>query len=205
MYKIYIGTVPLQLVTQPPATTPGGNFRDLVLRHTPRKRKTLHQIIDNLEKGTQSYDSVTVVHDDLEVLWDDFSSLYELRRAGGGAVQNPDGAILAIFRLGHWDLPKGKQETGESIEETALREVQEETGMTDLTLGAHLCETYHTHRSHSGKRILKQSTWFRMEGAAEQLTPQTEENIEQALWLPKPIFLEKRPIYNNIIDVLNHL
>lgn len=206
MYKIYIGTIPLQLVsTQDVSTYQTGNLRDMVLRHTPRKRKTLHQIIDNLEKNTQSYDSVTVYHDDLAVLWDDFSSLYEIRCAGGGVVHNTDGAILAIYRLGYWDLPKGKQEEGETIGQTALREVEEETGVTNLTLGEQLTETYHTHRSRKGKRILKQVTWFKMHSNAVDLIPQAEEDIEAALWLPKEDFLQKRPIYNNILEVLNQV
>lgn len=206
MYKIYIGTVPLQLVSDQKASSyQTGSIRDLVLRHTPRKRKTLHQIIDNLEKGTQSYDSVTVLHDDLDVLWDDFNSLYELRRAGGGVVQNDAEEILGIFRLGYWDLPKGKQEKGETIGLTALREVQEETGIQELTLGDFLCDTYHAHRSRKGNRILKRSSWFHMYSNATDLTPQAEEDIEQVCWIPKAEFLQKRPIYNNILDVLNKL
>lgn len=177
----------------------------MVLRHTPRKRKTLHQIIDNLEKGTQSYDSVTVYHDDLAVLWDDFSSLYELCRAAGGVVQNTEGNLLAIYRLEHWDLPKGKQEEGETIEQTALREVEEETGVTNLTLGNHICDTYHTYRSRKDKRILKQSIWYKMYSDVAVLIPQTEEAIEQAVWLSKEDFLQKTPIYNNILEVLNQL
>lgn len=206
MYKIYIGTVPLQLLsTADAAACRTGNFRDMVLRHTPRKRKTLHQIIDGLEKGTQSYDSVTVFHDDLTVLKEDFFSLYEVRCAGGGVVQNQQNDILAIYRLGYWDLPKGKQEKGESIQQTALREVQEETGIQQLTLGNYLCETYHTHRSRKGKRILKHSTWFKMQSNDTHLVPQTEEDIERVEWLSKAEFLQKEPTYNNIIDVLNHL
>lgn len=206
MYKIYIGTVPLQLVsTEELPSYQTGNLRDMVLRHTPRKRKTLHQIIDNLEKGTQSYDSVTVYYDDLAVLWDDFSSLYELRCAGGGVVQNTEGNLLAIYRLEHWDLPKGKQEEGETIEQTALREVEEETGVTNLTLGDHIGVTYHTHRSRKGKRILKQSVWYKMYSDVAVLVPQTEEAIEQAVWISKEDFLQKTPIYNNVLEVLNQL
>lgn len=206
MYKIYIGTVPLQLVsTQEVPAYQTGNLRDMVLRHTPRKRKTLHQIIDNLEKGTPNYDSVTVYNDDLAVLWDDFSSLYEVRQAGGGVVHNTYGSLLAIYRLGYWDLPKGKQEAGETMEQTAMREVREETGVENLTMGEYLMETYHTHRGPKGKRILKHATWFTMYSDDLELIPQAEEDIEEALWLPKEEFLQKTPIYNNILEVLKQL
>ena len=53
--------------------------------------------------------------------------------AGGGKVYNPKNEILFIFRNGKWDLPKGKAEAKETINLTALREVEEETGITGLS------------------------------------------------------------------------
>jgi len=47
----------------------------------------------------------------------------------GGKVYNSEHKILFIKRNGYWDLPKGKTEKGESIEETSVREVEEETGV----------------------------------------------------------------------------
>jgi 8-oxo-dGTP pyrophosphatase MutT (NUDIX family) len=63
--------------------------------------------------------------------------------AGGGIVTNELGELLMIFRRGKWDLPKGKLDEGESIEDCAIREVEEETGVKNLKLGAKLLVTEH--------------------------------------------------------------
>ena len=57
--------------------------------------------------------------------------------AGGGLVTNTKGEFLLIRRSGLWDLPKGHQEPGEDIGATALREVEEETGVgkSDILAG----------------------------------------------------------------------
>ena len=48
-----------------------------------------------------------------------FTSALICIEAGGGVVRNPKGRILFIKRKGKWDLPKGKLEAGEQIEECA--------------------------------------------------------------------------------------
>ncbi|MDA7916068.1 NUDIX hydrolase [Verrucomicrobia bacterium] len=59
--------------------------------------------------------------------------------AAGGVLwrEFPDGRRLALVhrhRYDDWSLPKGKSDKGETLDETALREVQEETGC-QATLG----------------------------------------------------------------------
>lgn len=206
MYKIYIGEIPVLLVSKeeaPQYTT--GRLRDMVVQHTLKRRKKLHQIVDNLEKGTKSYDSIIVVSEDLPQLKEDFFTMYKIHRAGGGVVFNSENAVLAIHRMGYWDLPKGKEEEGESIEETAIREVQEETGVQKLNLENFVCDTYHTYKTKKGKRILKWSTWYKMTTNETLLTPQTEEDIDLAVWMPVEELKNKEPIYKNILDVLNQL
>ena len=104
--------------------------------------------------------------------------------AAGGVVTNKNGNILMIYRYGKWDLPKGKQEPGESLRETALREVEEETGAGDLKItGDQFATTYHSYR-YQGNNVLKMTAWFRMtakEGTF--LKPQTEEGIEKTEWV----------------------
>ena len=81
-----------------------------------------------------------------------------------------------------WDLPKGKAEKQESIEETAIREVEEETGVHDLKIIQPLETTYHVLKR-NGKYRLKETFWFEMntdfKGA---LKPQKEESIDKAVW-----------------------
>jgi NAD+ diphosphatase len=52
-----------------------------------------------------------------------------VQKAGGGLVYNKNGEILFIFRNGKWDLPKGGKEKREKMKLTAMREVEEETGV----------------------------------------------------------------------------
>lgn len=206
MYKIYIGEVPLLLVsTEESVEYMTGNLRDMVVEHVPKRTKRLHQCIDNLEKGGKNFDSIIVVADDLEQLKEDFFSIYKIHKAGGGLVFNEEKKVLAIYRSGVWDLPKGKQEKGESIDQSAIREVQEETGLVNIELGDFICDTFHTYQSKSGNRILKWSTWYQMTSSDTQLTPQTEEDIELALWISLEELKEKKPIYKNILEVLNQV
>src|SRR5215510_275068 len=96
--------------------------------------------------------------------------------AAGGLVVNDRDELLMIFRRGKWDLPKGKLDKGESLKDCAIREVEEETGLKNITLGPPLIITYHTY--HEGARfILKESHWYKMSVSGQQnLVPQTEED-----------------------------
>lgn len=105
--------------------------------------------------------------------------------AAGGMVYNEKGELLMMFRRGQWDLPKGKIDDGESMEQCAIREVEEETGLSKLKLVMALQTTYHTYSLH-GNTVLKPSHWFKMESKAnETLVPQTEEDISDLRWVDK--------------------
>lgn len=125
--------------------------------------------------------------------------------AGGGLVLNDAGELLLIFRRGKWDLPKGKLDEGETIEACALREVREETGLTDLVLGQPLAVSYHAYFDRFLKEdVIKESHWFLMQASGEQpLTPQVEEDIQQIEWV-KGERLETclQNSYENVIEVI---
>lgn len=105
--------------------------------------------------------------------------------AGGGLVSNRRGDYLLINRNGIWDLPKGHQENGEDISTTALREVMEETGIDRIELRELICITDHCYRR-NGIWHLKHTWWFDMlYNDPTDLTPQTEEDISKAAWIPK--------------------
>jgi ADP-ribose pyrophosphatase YjhB (NUDIX family) len=122
--------------------------------------------------------------------------------AGGGLVSNRRGDYLLISRNGLWDLPKGHQDPGEDIQVTALREVQEETGIDQLQLRELICITDHCYKR-NGIWHLKHTWWYDMLYTdPTDLTPQREEDIAKAAWVAKsslPPFL--RNTYPSIIEV----
>jgi ADP-ribose pyrophosphatase YjhB (NUDIX family) len=133
-----------------------------------------------MEKGTSK--NLILLGSSLELMWDDFCSRYDFIKAAGGIVRNSKNEILWIRRNEKWDLPKGKVEFGERIEETAVREVEEECAVTSIEIGELLGTTYHTY-SYKGINILKKSYWFAMSCLGKQnLTPQEEEGITEVVW-----------------------
>ena len=126
--------------------------------------------------------------------------------AAGGLVFNKDGDILMIFRNGKWDLPKGKLEIGESVEECAIREVEEECGISGLIIENKIKDTYHTYFL-EGESILKKTYWYKMNTDSDgELVPQIEEGITKVSWVGKDQISEKLTnSYGNISDVLNRI
>ncbi len=112
---------------------------------------------------------------------DDFKKAFKVIYAAGGLIKQHD-KYLFIFRLKKWDLPKGKLDMGESPEEAAIRECEEECGITNLTLGAELEPTFHIYE-HKGGYALKKTYWYNMTTThTGPLVPQIEESIEEVKW-----------------------
>ena len=140
--------------------------------------------LERLIKKLENRELKTVqVSGDSKANWKRFKSFYKNIEAAGGLVQNGDGNFLFIYRLGNWDLPKGKLEKGESVKEGAVREVEEECGISGVQITCHIIDTYHTYPL-KGKRILKRTYWYAMNYSGEEaLIPQGEEGITEAVWL----------------------
>lgn len=123
-----------------------------------------------------------VFHSNTDELLDVAKTGFTIVEAAGGIVKRKDGKLLAIFRRGKWDLPKGKVEKGEFYKQTALREVQEECGLSNIEIGKRLTDTYHTY-SENGKHILKRTIWYEMQLTGnEEPVPQQEEGITGFMW-----------------------
>ena len=122
---------------------------------------------------------------DLEKLKKAFFKHFTPVTAAGGLVENEKGELLLIFRRGKWDLPKGKVDKGETLEQCAVREVEEETGLKNITLKKSIGITYHTY-DEFGKHMLKDSHWYLMKvKGVQELIPQTEEDIVELKWVKK--------------------
>lgn len=126
--------------------------------------------------------------------------------AAGGLVTNEKDELLMIFRRGKWDLPKGKLDDGETIEESALREVREETGLQQLDLLNEIGVTYHEYfDTFTHSDVIKRTHWYAMKTTTDQnLTPQTEEDIEQIVWADKKqIQANLTNSYKNIVEIVD--
>ena len=129
-------------------------------------------------------------------------------QAGGGVIKNERGQLLLIFRRKKWDLPKGKLDEGETMEECAIREVKEETGLIHVEIIRKITITHHTYYQDENE-ILKETHWFQMVAPTidnETLTPQVEEDIEKIEWVNPaslPTYLENS--YETIRKVISLL
>jgi 8-oxo-dGTP pyrophosphatase MutT (NUDIX family) len=143
------------------------------------------------------------LHPDLDALKKAFFRKFSLVKAAGGLVTNDKGETLMIFRRGMWDLPKGKLDDGETLEQCATREVKEETGLNQVALISPLVITYHTYHQGS-KFILKESHWYKMKADGQQmLVPQTEEDIVEIKWVDRGRISGYRDkAFPSIVDVL---
>jgi len=143
-------------------------------------------------------------HSKLEDLKKAFWKKFTIVHAGGGLVQNEKEEVLFMFRRKKWDLPKGKLDKGETLEQCAIREVKEETGLVKVQLKKLLLITYHTY-DENGKHFLKETHWFHMRAAGEQeLVPQLAEQITAIKWAnEKEIIKLCRDTYPSVLDVLS--
>ena len=133
-------------------------------------------------EGFQHIKSFYAFVDNEDVLFDIVKSKYIVIEAAGGVVKRNDGKMLAIFRKGKWDLPKGKIEKGEFYKQAALREVREETGLNAVEVGKKIFDTFHVYELH-GQKVLKRTLWYEMALLADETpTVQQEENITDYLW-----------------------
>ena len=127
---------------------------------------------------------------------------FTLINAAGGLVKNSQSEYLFIFRRGKWDLPKGKLDEGEDFETAAIREVQEECGITHIELGDLYHISYHIYEENNDW-ILKQTNWYFMKSDDENLIPQLTEGITQTAWLPTNQFEKVREnTYASIDEII---
>jgi 8-oxo-dGTP pyrophosphatase MutT (NUDIX family) len=200
--KIYFGDKPVFLCNEITKELneilqhPDAVFIDEITN--PAIKSLLHEI------KKDEFHAGVIWNSDLDKLKKVFFKNFTLIEAAGGIVQNNKKELLFIYRLNKWDLPKGKMEKGESPAECALREVEEETGVTNLTIKKKAGETYHTY-DQFGKHFLKITHWFYMIcPAVQKLVPQTEENITEIKWVATKDI--KDPIantYPSIKDILS--
>jgi len=148
-----------------------------------KKPEVINSVIRNHVLNSDTRE-LTILSPDYEGLVRNFESAYEIRPAAGGWVWNEHNELLMILRDGVWDLPKGHLDQGENLEQCALREVTEETGISRLSIVKKIGISRHTYEF-NGKHILKESHWYRMHAPRQQqFKPQSIEGIKEVCWVP---------------------
>ena len=189
MYKVFVNDKPLFLTNQVQKET---DFKLFLLESVDIKKLIVKIFQNKIQKAF-------LYHPDEKLIMKTLRAKLPVEKAGGGLVYNKNGDVLFIFRNGKWDLPKGGMEKTETIEETAMREVEEETGVTGLAITEKLQKTYHIFKR-NGRYKLKITQWFEMRTKYEN-TPQgqADEGIERVEWVnPKDIKFLLENSYENI-------
>ncbi|HQE33987.1 MAG TPA: NUDIX domain-containing protein [Flavobacterium alvei] len=189
MYKVFVNDKPLFLTNEISKET---NFQLFLLESVDIVQLIVKIFQNKIQKAYLYYP------DEKEIM-KTLKSKIPVSKAGGGLVYNKKGEVLFIFRGGKWDLPKGGTEKGEEIEKTAMREVEEETGVNRLTITKKLQKTYHVFKR-NGVYKLKITQWFEMQSDFDGIpVGQIEEGIEKAVWIkPNEIPEVLKKSYENI-------
>jgi len=189
MYKVFVNDKPLFLTNEIQKET---DFQLFLLESVDIK-----ELIIKIFKN--KVDKAFLYHPDEKEMMKKLKSKIPVEKAGGGLVYNDKNEVLFIFRNKKWDLPKGGIEKGEEIEDTAIREVEEETGVKGLKIIRKLPKTYHIFKR-NGRYKLKITHWFEMRTSFnEKLIGQVDEGIEKVEWkTPNEIQVALTNSYENI-------
>jgi 8-oxo-dGTP pyrophosphatase MutT (NUDIX family) len=178
-YKVFINNRPFSLMTEAgsAANVPG----TLVVNYD--SPETLLLMMELAHSESVFFGHVIVLHNDPSRVLLKIEKLTRLIEAAGGVVRNLKGEILMIYRNDKWDLPKGKIEKGETPEKAAVREVEEECGISGLKIVRPLPPSYHTYRD-GEELVLKKTWWYEMSTHDQsKLVPQQEEGITRVEWM----------------------
>ena len=189
MYKVFVNDKPLFLTNQIFKET---DFQLFLLESVDFKQLIVKYFQNKIQKAY-------LYHPDEKEIMKVLKTKIPVNKAGGGLVYNKNGEVLFIFRNGKWDLPKGGTDKGEEIEDTAMREVEEETGVNGLSISKKLQKTYHIFKR-NGVYKLKITHWFEMHSNYDGIPiGQAEEGIDKVEWKnPEQIKEALKNSYENI-------
>ncbi|MFL9839106.1 NUDIX domain-containing protein [Flavobacterium sp. ST-75] len=189
MYKVFVNDKPLFLTNQVEKET---DFKLFLLESVDIEQLIISMFNNKVKKAF-------LYHPDEKETLKKLKEKIPVAKAGGGLVYNKKGEVLFIFRNGKWDLPKGGIEKGEGIEDAAIREVEEETGVKNLKITQKLQKTYHVFKR-NGSYKLKVTHWYEMKTDYKgKLQGQENEGIEKVAWLnPEQIREALTNSYENI-------
>ncbi|GAB3932265.1 NUDIX hydrolase [Mucilaginibacter myungsuensis] len=194
-YRIYINEKVLLLTSTTPNAAKGYQQID----SQGFDLKSIYSQINNQHQQQRFF----ILTEDAKAALKKLKKSVNLIEAAGGLVKNTEGKYLFIYRNDKWDIPKGKLEKGEGKKEGAVREVEEECGITVSKLGKKIMNTYHVY-DHKTGLVLKKTYWYNMGyKGTEKLKPQLEEGITEVRWFSANEVDEiKDNTFPSILDVL---
>lgn len=175
---------------------------DILIRNV--SAATIDRIVRLMEvKKLKKLHSLTLITDKKKRLILHLKDQFKIVKAAGGLVLK-DGKILMIYRLGMWDLPKGKLKKIENARQGAVREVEEECGIQVEAL-ERLPNTWHSY-AYKGNKILKRTSWYLMNCLDDSLMkPQAEEFIEEVKFMsPEEVESVLPEAYASIAFVIHY-
>ncbi len=181
-----------------------GEGKHMKLCAAPNKEE-LDKVIRTFLDASDLHSFRIAIKEPFDEFFDRIKKPFSYIEAAGGFIRKGN-EFLFIHRHGHWDLPKGKLEKGETIELAAVRECEEECGVKELTILDRLPSTFHIYPYKNG-HALKQTYWFNMQtDYNEALIPQQEEDIDAVKWISQKEIESTilRDTYYTISDTLRY-
>ncbi|MCF6241465.1 MAG: NUDIX domain-containing protein [Bacteroidales bacterium] len=198
MYKIYFENRYIEIIEN----IDKKNITDKQKIISYKNRKSFYKAVKDFKKDKKIV-CLSVLSPKPKKVFKQLKKMFTFIPAAGGLVINQEGKLLLIKRNGKWDLPKGKIEKGEKKRTAAIREVEEECGISSLSIVNKIKKTYHTYEAY-GKKVFKTTHWYLMQyHGNEALKPQTKEGITEAVWKNKEEVKDcMNNMYSSLLDIV---
>ncbi len=197
MYKVHFENRFILISPEPDRLQKYGLF------HKFNQTSELYKLITDFQTE-KNISSINIYGTNIQHIWKIFRIYFTEVFAAGGLVKHTSGKYLFIEKRGKLDLPKGHIEEGEGAEACAIREVQEECGISGHSIIKSLEPSYHTY-NWEGISYLKKTHWFLMQYDGTMIIePQTHEGITKVEWLwPEEISTIKNCAWLSLMDLIN--
>jgi 8-oxo-dGTP pyrophosphatase MutT (NUDIX family) len=196
MYKVFIENRPI-IFTQ--KNTKQRKSYSIAADMVESIEKDLLPVLHSITEDQELY----VICEDEKTELDRLFKSYEKISAAGGIVRRKN-KLLFIKRNGFWDIPKGKLDDGESPEDGALREIEEECGISGMQIQNLIIETYHTYL-YNGIPTLKRTFWYAIDyTGTKEVQGQLEEGITKVKWYKKDDLKKiRQKTFASIVEVID--
>ena len=161
------------------------HFLDADIDRSKLSAQLFENTLDKIKNWLENAEENLYIDDiDNDILAAVIKEIFHFAPAAGGLVLI-NKSIVAIERNGRVDLPKGHIEKNEPADIAAMREVNEETAISNLSIIKQLPSSHHCYLL-NGQWTLKKTSWFLMKSDDEfKPKPQEEEGISRVYLINK--------------------